>query len=198
MIKRVSRFIKEYLHFSLVVLAILIAGPLALAGFTDASNFLLGGTALISTIPVVWNIIQLLMQNRYGVDILAATAIITSVLLGEYWAGIIIVVMLTGGKALEDYAEKRAKTELTSLLDRAPKKAHKIKGNSTIDISVKQVKVNDKILIKPGEVVPVDCVIIDGKFIESVRNGLPKFGFEICFNSSLRWDRWAFSRLESR
>lgn len=131
-------------------------------GYGNFAHIILSVTALISVIPILWDIYQSLRHGEYGVDILAATAIITSVLLGEVWAGIVIVVMLTGGEALEDYAEKRAKTELTALLDRAPKKAHVLRGRKIIDVAVKQVNVGDKVLIKPGEVVPVDGIIIEG------------------------------------
>ena len=162
MLKKVSDFFKEYLHFGLVVIAIIVAVILALTGYGKASHILLGATALISALPILWDIYQSLRRGEYGVDILAATAIITSVLLGEVWAGIIIVLMLTGGEALEDYAEKRAKSELSALMDRAPKQAHVIKGRKTVDVPVKKVQTGDKLLIKPGEVVPVDCVIIEG------------------------------------
>lgn len=140
----------------------IISLGLTIAGYHTAANIILSVTALASSLPIIWDIIQSLRHGEYGVDILAATAIITSVLLGEVWAGMVIVLMLTGGEALEDYAERRAKTELTSLLERAPKKALVIRGRKEIIIPVKQVKTGDKLLIKPGEVVPVDCVITEG------------------------------------
>lgn len=162
MFKKVRNFVKEYLHFSLVVIIMIISLGLAIAGYHTAANIILSVTALASSLPIIWDIIQSLRHGEYGVDILAATAIITSVLLGEVWAGMVIVLMLTGGEALEDYAERHAKTELTSLLERAPKKALIIRGRKEIVIPVKQVKTGDKLLIKPGEVVPVDCVITEG------------------------------------
>jgi heavy metal translocating P-type ATPase len=174
-LKNTYGFIKEYLHFSLVLLATIVAVILAIIGKSNVSNIILAVTALISTIPILWDIYQSLRHGEYGVDILAATAIITSVLLGEVWAGIVIVIMLTGGEALEDYAEKRAKTELTSLLERAPTKAHVLRGRKVVDVSVKKVSVGDKVLVKPGEVVPVDGLIIEGSssFDESSITGEP-------------------------
>src|SRR5947207_3172269 len=106
--------------------------------------------------------LQDLRHGTYGIDLLAATAIVTSVLLHEFWAGMVIVLMLTGGEALEDYAETRAKTELTALLKRTPKKAHVLRGRKTLDVAVNDVRPGDKLLIKPGEVVPVDCVVLEG------------------------------------
>jgi heavy metal translocating P-type ATPase len=106
--------------------------------------------------------IQDIRSGTYGVDILAVTAILSAILFKEYWAAIIIVFMLTGGEALEDYAERRAQAELTALLERAPQKAHVIRGRKEIDIPVGEVVVGDKIIIKPGEVVPVDAVVLEG------------------------------------
>ena len=116
---------------------------------------------------------QDLREGKYGIDILAATAIISSVLFKQYWAAIVVVVMLTGGKALEDYAEHRAKTELNILLDRAPKQAHLFKKKQLIDVSVAQIHTGDQLEIRPGEVVPVDARIIQGSssFDESSLTG---------------------------
>lgn len=162
MIKRLTRFFKEYRQLAIVIVAIIIAAGLSLGGLHLLSGLLLAATASVCAIPLVWNMLQDVRDGKYGIDILAATAIIASVLLGQFWAAIIIVLMLTGGEALEDYAQRRAKTELTSLLEQAPKKAHMLKGGRTIDILASKVKVNDKLVIKPGELIPVDAVIIDG------------------------------------
>lgn len=150
-----------------------MALPLDIFGQHTVAHWILGISALANAVPLVWGMFQDLRAGTYGVDILAATAIITSVLLGEYWAGMIIVLMLTGGAALEDYAETRAKTELDTLLSRVPKKAHLIRGRKTIDVSVDEVRVNDRILIRPGEIVPVDAVVTEGtaSFDESSLTG---------------------------
>lgn len=162
MLKKVLNFVKEYSHFSIVLIVMIVSLGLTLGDYDKAANIILGITALISSLPILWDIYQSLRHGEYGVDILAATAIITSVLLGEVWAGMVIVLMLTGGEALEDYAENRAKTELTALMDRAPKKAIVLRGRKEVSVPVNQVRVGDKLIIKPGEVVPVDCVITEG------------------------------------
>lgn len=159
--KLISYF-KEYKQFGFVVLSILLALGLQLSGQHTAANWILGISALINVVPLIWGMVQDLRDGTYGVDVLAATAIISSVLFKEYWAGMVIVLMLTGGESLEDYAEERAKTELTALLNRAPKHAHVLRGNKTLEVKVSQVVVGDRLLIKPGEVIPVDAVIIEG------------------------------------
>ncbi len=172
-IKNLRHFFRSYLQFGLTIVSILVALPLDIAGFHLAAHLILGFSALANALPLVWDMAQDLRSGKYGVDILAATAIIASVLLHEYWAGIVIVLMLTGGEALEDYAERRAKTELTALIARAPTKAHIMRGRKVLDVPVHDLRAKDKIIIKPGEVVPVDSIIIEGtaSFDESSLTG---------------------------
>ncbi len=159
---RLWRFFKHYRRLGLVIISILVALPLDLLGYDKAAHIILIVSASLNLIPLVWGMLQDLRSGQYGVDILAATAIATSLIMREYWAGIVIVLMLTGGESLEDYAQGRAKTELNALLARSPKQAHILRGRKTIDVPVDKVQVGDKLLIKPGEVVPVDATILDG------------------------------------
>jgi heavy metal translocating P-type ATPase len=173
MLKKIRRFFKDYKELAFVIVAIVVGLVLDLVGQDKYAHLVLGVSALIATIPLIKDMVETLRGGEYGIDLLAATAIITSVVLHEYWAGMVIVLMLTGGEALEDYAEARAKTELSSLLKRKPKKAHLIKGTKTLDVNVREVQAGDKLVILPGEVVPVDCVIIEGSssFDESSLTG---------------------------
>jgi heavy metal translocating P-type ATPase len=159
---KIIHFFKHYKQLGLVIVAIIISLGLELAKQPRWAHLILGLTAAVSVVPLLWGMIQDIRDGKYGVDILAATAIIASVALGEYWAGIVIVLMLTGGEALEDYAEHRAKTEVDALLKRAPKKAHLVKGNQIVEILASKVSVNDRLLIKPGELIPVDAIILEG------------------------------------
>lgn len=160
--KRVRRFLKEYKHFSITVLAIISGLILTVAGQAEAAKWLLTAVAAVSAIPLLRDIIVTLRTGSFGVDVLALTAIVTAAVLGEYWAAIIIVLMLTGGEALEDYAEKRAKKELTSLLSNRPKKAHLLKGRKVVDVKASSIQPGDKLSILPGEVIPVDAVVLEG------------------------------------
>ncbi|MEO6761808.1 MAG: heavy metal translocating P-type ATPase, partial [Candidatus Saccharimonadales bacterium] len=131
-------------------------GPVAI------THWLLGLVALALTIKLIINMWRSLRDGSYGIDLLAATAIITAVILHEYWVGIVIVLMLTGGEALEDYAENRAQVELKSLLSHAPHRAHVIRRGKSVDLPIAEVRIGDKVIIKPGEVVPVDAIILEG------------------------------------
>ncbi|HET8709113.1 MAG TPA: heavy metal translocating P-type ATPase [Candidatus Saccharimonadales bacterium] len=169
----VWRFLKHYWQFSLAFVALITALILQFTGAPTIAHWILGVVSLILTVPLLWGMWDDIKNGSYGIDILAATAIVTSVLLHEYWAAIIVVLMLTGGEALEDYAERRAKSELDALLKRAPQKAHVIKNRKTVDVKVSQVHVGDKLEIRPGEVVPVDAEILEGSadFDESSLTG---------------------------
>jgi heavy metal translocating P-type ATPase len=173
MFRKIKRFFGNYKHFGIVVIATLISLGLDLGSIDVAAHWILGTIAILSTFQLLAGMWRDLQDGKYGIDILAATAIITSVILHEYWTAIIIVVMLTGGEALEDYAERRARLELDALLNRAPKLAHVLRGRKVVDIAIKLVQVGDKVIIKPGEVVPVDGIIIEGatSFDESSLTG---------------------------
>lgn len=117
--------------------------------------------------------IKTLKSGQYGVDLLAITAIIATLAVGEYWAALMVLVMLTGGDSLEDYAAHKAGRELKTLLDNSPQTAHRLVNDAVEDVSVDKLQVGDQVIIKPGELVPVDGHIIAGNalFDESSLTG---------------------------
>jgi heavy metal translocating P-type ATPase len=173
MLNKIAKFFDEYKQFGLVLATIVASLLLDLSNRDTIAHIFLGVAAIASAVPLAWGMIQDLRDGKYGIDVLAITAIVSSVLLHEYWTAMIIVLMLTGGEALEDYAENRAKRELTTLLNNAPKKAHVLKNGKEVDVAVGKVEVGDKIIIKTGEVVPVDAVVVEGtsSFDESSLTG---------------------------
>jgi len=173
MFKKVQHFFGQYQQFGIALLAAIVGLSLDVSGLHTAAHWLLGAAALGLVVPLLWGMWQDLRMGTYGVDILAATAIITSVLMKQYWAGIVIVLMLTGGESLEDYAEHRAKSELDALLKRAPQTAHVLRGRKVVDVAASEVRVGDKLEIRFGEVVPVDARILEGEasFDESSLTG---------------------------
>lgn len=129
---------------------------LALAGAEDVVRWLFSAYALGIAGWHAVGMVRDLLRGHYGLDILAVTAIVATVAVGEYVAALIVVLMLTGGEALEDYAGRRAKRELDALLDRAPQRAHRIDGSQIIDIRADDVRAGDVLLVRPSELVPVD------------------------------------------
>ncbi|MGM0123879.1 cadmium-translocating P-type ATPase [Enterococcus sp. AZ194] len=139
--------------------------------------------------------IKTLRSGKYGVDILAITAIVATLLVGEYWASLMVLIMLTGGDSLEDYAGRQANKELRALLDNSPQIAHHLVGETLHDIEVEEVKIGDFLVVKPGEIVPVDGVILEGNstFDESSLTGestpmIKKVGDEL-MSGSINGDR---------
>lgn len=163
MIRKILSFFRGYKKFGIVLVSATIALGLDIFGKDSTAHLLIGVISLGIAVPLSIDMIRTFRDGSYGIDILAITAIVTSVLLGEYWAAMIIVLMLTGGEALEDYAENRAKRELTDLLDRAPQKATLIKNGKEQIIAVADIQIGDHLLIKPGDIVPADAEIIEGE-----------------------------------
>lgn len=172
----------------LAVLILLLSGQPLIAQIS-ASIYALAVAAYLAV-----GMVRRLIGGQWGIDILAVTAIVSTVLVGEYIASMIIVLMMAGGTALEDYAAGRAKKELTSLLERVPQTAHRERGGSTSaagtntagthtagtptngqqeDVAATEVEVGDILLVRPGEVVPLDGILLSesGSFDESSLTG---------------------------
>jgi heavy metal translocating P-type ATPase len=161
--KQSYRFIKNYKLFSVALVALIISLVLQLLKQPTIAHWVLSIVAIAEALPLLWSMVQDFRTGSYGIDILAITAIVASVVLKQYWAAIVVVLMLTGGEGLEDYAEKSAQSELDALLSSAPVTATVIKKGKILTVKVQDIKLGDKIVIKPGELVPVDASIIEGR-----------------------------------
>jgi len=146
-----------------------------LLGLETAVRWGFGIFAVVIAGVEAWRMVQQLRQGRFGIDILAIVAIIATVAVGEVIASMIIVLMVAGGKALEDFAQGRAQRELSALLDREPQTAHRlVPGSSRVDdIAAADVAIGDLILVRSGEVVPVDGTLtsVTAAFDESSLTG---------------------------
>ena len=108
------------------------------------------------------DMLKKLRAGDYGVDLLAITAIVATLAVGEYWAAMVILLMLIGGDSLEDYANQRAHSELSTLLDNTPRIANRLIDGKVMAVDVNELKVGDQVVIKPGEQVPVDGIVVEG------------------------------------
>lgn len=106
--------------------------------------------------------VKTLRSGKYGVDLLAIIAIISTLIIGHYWASLIIILMLVGGESLEDYAANRASRELHKLLENSPTIAHKQVNDDYEDTPIEEIVVGDIVLVKPSELVPIDGEILEG------------------------------------
>ncbi|MCH5464962.1 heavy metal translocating P-type ATPase [Levilactobacillus tujiorum] len=126
------------------------------------AQILITGLGLLLAIIMFIEMVRTLRSGKFGVDLLAITAVLATLAVGEYWAALIVLLMLTGGDALEDFAASRANSELQELLNHSPQTAHKVEGETVTDIAVSLVTVGDQLLVKPGEVMPVDGTLMTG------------------------------------
>ena len=170
---KLTHTIKAYPTLTIVILVIMANGILSALGQEHLVRVLLSGFLIFIALKLAVGMVQTLREGRYGIDILAVMAIFSTVYVGEYWAAIVIVLMLTGGEALEDYAANRAQRELNALLERAPQTAHKITKSGTKTVRLSEIRIKDRLLVRPGEVVPVDAILIDksAEFDESSLTG---------------------------
>ena len=101
-------------------------------------------------------------NGRYGVDILAVIAVVSTMLIGDEWASWMIMVMATGGQTLEDYATGQADKELRSLLNNSPTFANKMENGGIVKVQAEDLKIGDHVIVKPSQQVPVDGRIVKG------------------------------------
>ena len=132
-------------------------------------------TLAIGGLPLVYDLLRKLLKREFGSDLLGGISIVTSVLLGEYLAGSIIVLMLAGGEALESYALRSASSVLAALARRMPSVAHRKRDAEIVEVALQDVAVGDTLVIYPHEICPVDGVVIEGHGVmdESYLTGEP-------------------------
>jgi heavy metal translocating P-type ATPase len=132
----------------------------------------------VGGIPILVTLGKKLWVREFGSDLLAGISILASVLMGQYLVGAIIVLMLSGGAALEQFATRRASSVLDALAKRMPQVAHCKRATSVEDVKLDQVHIGDELIVLPHEICPVDGVVVEGHGVmdESYLTGEP---FEI-------------------
>ena len=141
---------------------VLIAAAGLVTGLAARSDTILLATLLVGGTPLVFQTIKGMLRGRFAADIVATLAIVTALILGQYFAGVVIVLMQSGGQALEAYAMQRASSSLEALLARAPRIAHRLRGEQVTDVPVESVVVGETLIVRPGDLVPVDAEVVSG------------------------------------
>jgi cation transport ATPase len=154
---------KQYIIPTLAVLGLLAYATLFYTGHPEAGRWVLMSVLIAGTLPLLWKMARDILRGHFGVDLIAMVAIVVAFVLGEYLAGAVIVLMLSGGEALEEYALNRSSRELTKLLSRAPSVAHVKLQDKIVDVKASEVKPEDLLLVKKGEIIPVDGLVINGE-----------------------------------
>ncbi len=160
-----------------VALAGLSAGAAAYAvGEPYAGSLTWYATLVVGGAPVVYHTLKGIAKGRFAADIVAMLAIVTAVLTDEAFAGVIIVLMQTGGEALDDYGFGRASSSLEALISRAPKLARRKRSDGGIEeVEAKDVRVGDTMVVRQGDLVPVDGTLLSDRaeIDESALTGEP-------------------------
>ncbi|HYL28723.1 MAG TPA: hypothetical protein VEU27_02255, partial [Gemmatimonadales bacterium] len=112
--------------------------------------------------PVVWRTLRGMMIGRFAADLVAALAMIAAILLRDPLPGLIVVLMQTGGEGLERYAQGRASEAVRDLEAAAPRLAHRLGEGGVEDVPAGVVAVGERLLVRPGELLPCDAVVLDG------------------------------------
>jgi heavy metal translocating P-type ATPase len=135
-------------------------------------------TLVFGGVPLVYELSRNLLQLEFGSDLLAGISIVTSVLLHEYLAGSIVVLMLSGGEALENYALRNASSVLRALAKRMPAIAHRKRDSVIADVALDDIAVGDTLVVYPHDICPVDGTVVEGNGVmnEAFLTGEP---FEI-------------------
>jgi heavy metal translocating P-type ATPase len=139
------------------------------------ANWPLWVALVLGGLPLVWGLLLKMVRRQFGSDLLAGISIVTSVILGEYLAGALVVLMLSGGEALEAYAVRSASSVLAALAKRMPTIAHRKRDATIDDVALAEVRVGDVVLVFPHEVCPVDGTVVEGHGVmdESYLTGEP-------------------------
>ena len=139
------------------------------------SELPLVATLVFGGIPLVLALMAKVLRREFGSDLLAGMSIITSVVLHEYLAGSLVVLMLSGGEALEAYAVRSASSVLEALAKRMPSIAHRKQNSHVSDITLGEIAIGDTLVIFPHDICPVDGAVLEGRGVmdESYLTGEP-------------------------
>jgi heavy metal translocating P-type ATPase len=166
---------EPYVLVGLILFALALGGVVHIFEPGDTGDIVWAVAIVLTLIPLTWSVLRTLLRGDVGVDAIALVAMVGALALGEYLAGAVIALMLSGGNALEAAAGRRARRELTALLERAPRIAHRRTDDRVEEVPVGAIAVGDRILVRAGEVVPVDgAVQSEGAVVdESTLTGEP-------------------------
>ena len=162
----------------LALLALLgVAGGLLLhvLGLDAPAHLAWAATTALLLVPLTISVTRTLLRRDVGVDAIALVSMAGALALGEYLAGAVIALMLAGGNALEEVANRRARRELSALVERAPRVALVRRDDRAEEVAIGEVDRGDIVLVRAGEVVPVDGLVLSEEAVidESALTGEP-------------------------
>src|SRR6516225_1115284 len=158
---------KETLIAGFTLVAIILHVVLKYALHSPSLTFLapLFAALFVGGIPMVWELVKKLAKRQFGSDLLAGVSIITAILLSEYLVAVIVILMLSGGEALEEFATARASSVLEALARRMPSLAHRKDGSGLAEVKLEDIRIGDELAVLPHEICPVDGVVVEGRSV---------------------------------
>jgi heavy metal translocating P-type ATPase len=155
----------RWLQLPVVAAGLAAGGALRLAGLTGAADAIWGVATAVALVPLTAGVLRDLFHARFGVDVIALLAMAGALALREFLAAAVIALMMSGGQALEAYANRRARSELRQLVSRAPRVVHRYADGAVARVPVEVVRPGDRLLVKPGEIVPVDGAVVQSRAV---------------------------------
>jgi heavy metal translocating P-type ATPase len=153
-------------HLGLFAIALTGTAAGLLAGHFDsvaAANLIWSAATVPVAAGLAISIFRDMLIGRFGVDAIALVAMVASIVMGQPLAGVVVAMMYSGGNLLEDYARGKAERELRSLRDRTPRVAHRQIDGQLVDVAADDVRAGDELLVRAGEVLPVDGHLLDAR-----------------------------------
>lgn len=129
----------------------------------QTTNMITLSAAILGASFIAYSAITSLMDRVFGIDVLATVAVAVSIGVGEYVAAGVIAIMLGGGEILEDYASNRATKAIEKLIEESPETAIVIRNGTQTQVGIEEVKIGDRVIVKPGGKIPVDGRILKGQ-----------------------------------
>ena len=173
--RNIWSLVKHY-PVPLIALLGLAAGSIAwLLGQSEAANWVWFAVLVVAGAPLVWQTLRGMLRGEFASDVVAMLAIVTAVAMFEPFAGLLVTLMQSGGEALDDFGFRRASSSLEALIARAPRTARRKSGDTLEDIAAGDVLVGDVLVVRPGELVPVDGTMLseEAEVDESALTGEP-------------------------
>jgi len=153
---RLTRATAEGLFLGVTLVALAVGLVAWLIGASTVADVAWALGALVAVVPTTVSIIATIRARRPGVDVIAVLALVGTIAVGEYAAGAVIAVMVATGRLLESRAASRAERDLRNLLTKAPQVVHRYEDGALTEPLLSEVGPGDLLLVKPGEIVPVD------------------------------------------
>jgi heavy metal translocating P-type ATPase len=141
-------------------ICLVVGAALHLAGAGAAGDLAWIVSGALGALFAAWSVIDSLRHRRLGVDVIALLALVGALVVGEYLAAAVISLMVSSGRTLEGWAAGRAHRDLQALLERAPRTAHRYRGDALESIALDDVVPGDLLLVASGELVPVDGTLV--------------------------------------